>query len=88
MSEASLLGGGSLVTAKQGSRIVANSLVDDFNQGLITLAGRQSVEPGILQGGDDVGEIFINALAKREEAFNRLVGTRYNKLGTDYDDLP
>ena len=87
LSEASLFGGGSLVTAKQGTKVVANSLVDDFNQSLIALAGRQKVEPGILQGGDDVGEIFINAMAKREEAFNRLIGTRYGKLGTAYDDL-
>ena len=69
LSERSIFGGASLIAAKQGTRDVAESIIYDFNSQLAALARRGDVSEGIFRTGDDVGNVFINALSGSNAAF-------------------
>lgn len=81
----SIAGGGKLVTTKQGLRVTADSIVEEFNDELITRAARGSVEKGLFNTGDDVGTFFINALVNDNKAFNGLLTGRYSGITAAYN---
>jgi hypothetical protein len=87
LSERSIFGGASLIAAKQGTRDVAESIIYDFNSQLAALARRGDVSEGIFRTGDDVGNVFINALSGSNATFKKAAGDNYDLLLKEYDKI-
>ena len=87
VSERSLFGTSGLRKAKQATRDIASSVIDDYNANLAKIAGRQNVSAGAFQTGDDVGDVFINALSGSNKTFKNAVKDNYTNLLKEYDSI-